>query len=205
MKTTKVLVAEDYDDARDIMSMVLQSAGFQVLEARDGIEALEAARNFRPNIIVMDMFMPNMDGLTATRALRDEPELRRIPVIAQTAQPSVISGSRELFDAVLAKPCSPDLLIRTITELDRALEKWGQPPFARKRGLPPFQTIVSATSSVEKLDSRHEMRSVPEPRRREFPGMVIFSAPARATASSRQCASPCGRNSATTFAHSGAR
>jgi len=117
MKTTKVLVAEDYDDARDIMSMVLQTAGFQVLEARDGIEALEAARNFRPNIIVMDMFMPNMDGLTATRALRDEPELRRIPVIAQTAQPSVISGSRELFDAVLAKPCSPDLLIRTISEL----------------------------------------------------------------------------------------
>ncbi|HEY6126271.1 MAG TPA: response regulator [Steroidobacteraceae bacterium] len=117
MKATKVLIAEDYDDARDVMAMVLQSAGFQVFEARDGVEALEAARNFHPAIIVMDMFMPNMDGLTATRALRDEPDLRRIPVIAQTAQPSVISGSRELFDAVLAKPCSPDILIRTISEL----------------------------------------------------------------------------------------
>jgi two-component system, cell cycle response regulator DivK len=117
MASPKVLVAEDYDDARDVMAMVLQSAGFQVLEARDGLEALEAARQFRPTIIIMDMFMPNMDGLTATRALRDEPELRRIPVIAQTAQPSVIGGSRELFDAVLAKPCSPDLLIRTISEL----------------------------------------------------------------------------------------
>ena len=117
MKTTKVLVAEDYDDARDIMSMVLQSAGFQVMEARDGIEALEAARSFRPSIIVMDMFMPNMDGLAATRALRDEPALRRIPVIAQTAQPSVVSGARELFDAVLAKPCSPDILIRTICDV----------------------------------------------------------------------------------------
>jgi two-component system, cell cycle response regulator DivK len=117
MVSPKVLIAEDYDDARDIMAMVLQTAGFQVLEARDGLEALDAARSFRPTIIIMDMFMPNMDGLTATRALRDEPELRRIPVIAQTAQPSVIGASRGLFDAVLAKPCSPDLLIRTITEL----------------------------------------------------------------------------------------
>ena len=117
MPVTKVLVAEDYDDARDVMSLVLKSAGFEVLEARDGIEALQAARANKPSVIVMDMFMPNMDGLTATRALRDEPELRRIPVIAQTAQPSVISGSRELFDAVLAKPCSPDLLIRTISDL----------------------------------------------------------------------------------------
>jgi two-component system, cell cycle response regulator DivK len=117
MVSPKVLVAEDYDDARDIMAMVLQTAGFQVLEARDGLEALDAARSFRPTIIIMDMFMPNMDGLTATRALRDEPELRRIPVIAQTAQPSVIGSSRGMFDAVLAKPCSPDLLIRTITEL----------------------------------------------------------------------------------------
>jgi CheY-like chemotaxis protein len=117
MPNTRVLVAEDYDDARDVMSMVLQSAGFEVFEARDGIEALQSARANKPSIIVMDMFMPNMDGLTATRALRDEPDLRRIPVIAQTAQPSVISGSRELFDAVLAKPCSPDLLIRTISDL----------------------------------------------------------------------------------------
>jgi hypothetical protein len=43
--------------------------------------------------------------------------LRRIPVIAQTAQPSVVSGARELFDAVLAKPCSPDILIRTICDV----------------------------------------------------------------------------------------
>lgn len=117
MQPAKVLVAEDYDDARDIMALVLKSAGYQVYEARDGVEALEAARAFHPAIIVMDMFMPNMDGLTATRALRDEPQLRRIPVIAQTAQPSVLSGSRELFDAVLAKPCSPAVLIRTICDL----------------------------------------------------------------------------------------
>lgn len=112
-----MLVVEDYDDARDIMAMILQSAGYDVCEARDGIEALEKARKKKPAIIVMDMFMPKMDGLTATRALRDEPELRRIPVIAQTAQPSVISGSRELFDAVLSKPCSPDILIRTISDV----------------------------------------------------------------------------------------
>ena len=86
MKTTKVLVAEDYDDARDIMSMVLQSAGFQVLEARDGIEALEAARSFRPTIIVMDMFMPNMDGLTATREIRKNPRWQKLPIIAVTAK-----------------------------------------------------------------------------------------------------------------------
>ena len=117
MTPTKVLVAEDYDDARDVMALVLESAGFQVIEARDGVEALDAARTLKPAIIVMDMFMPNMDGLAATRALRDEPALRRIPVIAQTAQPSVVSGARELFDAVLAKPCSPEILIRTICDV----------------------------------------------------------------------------------------
>src|SRR4029078_3607036 len=95
------------------MALVLESAGFQVIEARDGVEALDAARTLNPAIIVMDMFMPNMDGLTATRALRDEPSLRRIPVIAQTAQPSVVSGARELFDAVLATPCSPEILSLT--------------------------------------------------------------------------------------------
>jgi two-component system cell cycle response regulator DivK len=119
MSAAKVLLAEDYDDARDVMAMILQSAGYEVFEARDGQEALDAARANRPAVIVMDMFMPRMDGLTATRALRDEPDLRRIPVIAATAQPSVLSGSRELFDAVLAKPCSPDLLIRTIADLLR--------------------------------------------------------------------------------------
>jgi two-component system, cell cycle response regulator DivK len=117
MAAPKVLVAEDYDDARDVMAFVLQSAGYEVLEARDGMEALVSARANNPAVIVMDMFMPNMDGLTATRALRDEPALRCIPVIAQTAQPSVVDGSRELFDAVLAKPCSPDLLIRTISDV----------------------------------------------------------------------------------------
>jgi CheY-like chemotaxis protein len=117
MTAARVLIAEDYDDARDVMTMILTSAGFEVIEARDGQEALDSARASKPAIIIMDMFMPRMDGLTATRALRDEPELRRIPVIAQTAQPSVISGSRELFDAVLAKPCSPDVLIRTISDL----------------------------------------------------------------------------------------
>jgi CheY-like chemotaxis protein len=117
MMPTKVLVAEDYDDARDVMALVLESGGFEVIESRDGVEALDAARGFNPSSIVMDMFMPNMDGLTATRALRDEPALRRIPVIAQTAQPSVVSGARELFDAVLAKPCSPEILIRTICDV----------------------------------------------------------------------------------------
>jgi len=117
MSPPRILVAEDYDDARDVMAVVLESAGFQVIEARDGVEALDAARALRPAVIVMDMFMPNMDGLAATRALRDEPALRRIPVIAQTAQPSVVSEARELFDAVLGKPCSPDILIRTICEV----------------------------------------------------------------------------------------
>ena len=117
MSSPRVLVAEDYDDARDVMAVVLETAGFQVIEARDGLEALDAARALKPAVIVMDMFMPNMDGLAATRALRDEPALRRIPVIAQTAQPSVVSEARELFDAVLGKPCSPDILIRTICEV----------------------------------------------------------------------------------------
>ena len=119
MKT--ILIVEDNEDNRLIYSQYLAHAGYRVVEAGNGAEGLEAARRDRPDIILMDISMPVMDGLTATRHLKADPELKVIPVVALTAH----DGSGELQRATRAgcdwfvpKPCPPDALI---TEVRRVL------------------------------------------------------------------------------------
>ena len=80
-----VMVAEDTDAVRIVLRMQLTILGYRVLEARDGLEALEAARRERPDLILMDIGLPVLDGLEAARRLRDTPETEGIPVVALTA------------------------------------------------------------------------------------------------------------------------
>jgi CheY-like chemotaxis protein len=65
------MVVDDSDEVRSVMAMQLRASGYEVIEARDGREALELAREHRPSVIFMDIHMPGMDGLTATRLLRE--------------------------------------------------------------------------------------------------------------------------------------
>ncbi|MAT35907.1 MAG: two-component system response regulator [Ponticaulis sp.] len=81
----RVLVAEDNEDNFNMISRRLERKGLEVIGARNGIEAIEAARTQSPDIILMDISMPGMSGLEATRALRDEPATRNLPIIALTA------------------------------------------------------------------------------------------------------------------------
>lgn len=78
----KVLVVEDYEDAREFMKLSLEMMGYVVIEAGDGLEAIEMVRQFHPDLILMDVSLPMLDGLTTTRFIREFDEL---PIIAVTS------------------------------------------------------------------------------------------------------------------------
>lgn len=82
---SKVLVVEDYDDTREFMKFLLQEYGFDVSEASNGYEAIEAVKRQVPDLILMDISMPGMDGLTAARKIREQNPASRTPIIAITA------------------------------------------------------------------------------------------------------------------------
>jgi two-component system sensor histidine kinase/response regulator len=86
-----ILIAEDHPDSRDALSALLEAVGYRVHVARDGQEAVERATELRPDLVLMDIMMPVMDGLAATRALRERPEFDTIPILALTA----MAGARE--------------------------------------------------------------------------------------------------------------
>lgn len=80
-----ILVVEDYEDARGYMRHLLEECGYDVIEAVDGIEAVEFFKKSHPDLILMDISLPVVDGLTATKAIRQSPQGKEIPIIAITA------------------------------------------------------------------------------------------------------------------------
>jgi Response regulator containing CheY-like receiver, AAA-type ATPase, and DNA-binding domains len=80
-----VLIVEDYADTRSMMKFLLQSFGFEVFEAADGLEAVMQARRNLPDLILMDLSLPNMDGLQATQEIRKINGFGKTPIIAVTA------------------------------------------------------------------------------------------------------------------------
>ena len=113
---SQVLVVEDYEDARAMVEMILEDAGYQVLLAADGAEGVTMARRHHPDAILMDIFMPGLDGIEATRQLKADPETAAVPVIAYTAKPAFARDGDELFAAVCTKPCPPDELLKIVGE-----------------------------------------------------------------------------------------
>jgi CheY-like chemotaxis protein len=81
----KVLIAEDYADTRSFMKFLVESYGYQVLEATDGQEAVETVQHEKPDLVLMDLAMPVMDGLAATRVIRGFDGMSKLPIIAVTA------------------------------------------------------------------------------------------------------------------------
>lgn len=86
----KILIVEDFDDSRKLLVIYLRSLGFEVSEAMNGREALENSILLDPNLIIMDITMPHMDGHEATALLKENPSTRHIPVIVMTAHTSNI-------------------------------------------------------------------------------------------------------------------
>ena len=110
-----VLVVDDYGEVREAVARVLQNAGFGVRTAADGLEALIAAYEMRPGVIVMDVSMPVLDGLEATRLIKACAATRDARVIAYTGNPAFEeSPTRMLFAAVLTKPATPDAVLAAV-------------------------------------------------------------------------------------------
>ncbi len=105
-----VLVVDDDEDSRRILMYGLGSAGYRVLFAENGAAAVELCQTIRPDLVIMDLAMPEMDGLAATKVLKGDQRTRDVPVIAWSAR-VFNSDTRVLseagFDEVLAKPALP--------------------------------------------------------------------------------------------------
>ena len=122
-ETPLVLVADDEEDIRALVAFRLRRAGYDVITAADGAEALTLATSRLPDLLVLDMMMPKATGLEVTRSLREQDSTRDIPVILLTAraqEADVASGFAAGADDYVKKPFSPmDLQLRVQALLER--------------------------------------------------------------------------------------
>jgi CheY-like chemotaxis protein len=116
----QILIADDRASSRELLRLVLERAGYEVLEAEDGQVALERARAEIPDLVLLDLQMPVLDGYQVLAALRSDPRFATLPVLALTA--SAMRGDRERileagFTDYLAKPAGPEILRETVARL----------------------------------------------------------------------------------------
>ena len=136
-RPVRVLLVDDYPDALETWTLFLQAAGYEVITATDGVDAVERAISAHPDVVVMDLDLPRRNGFDAAQDLKADPSTSGIPLIAATGYSS--SGLKERaatagFSAVLVKPCDPD---RMLWEIDHAL--------AREVSFQPHGNHTSAT------------------------------------------------------------
>jgi two-component system, cell cycle response regulator DivK len=117
--TKRILIVEDTEDNRQIIRDLMTSAGYELIEAVDGIEGVAAAEREKPDLILMDIQLPGIDGYEATRRIRAIPAIAKVPIIAVTSY--ALSGdeakTREAgCDGYVAKPFSPRQLLAKVRE-----------------------------------------------------------------------------------------
>lgn len=115
-----VLICDDEEVLRALVRATLDDGAYRVIEAEDGDQSLELAREVRPDLIVLDMMMPGRSGLDVLREVRSDPELAATPVVMLTARARVSDRDAALAagaDRYLAKPFSPLELISVVEEL----------------------------------------------------------------------------------------
>ena len=115
-----ILLVDDFDDALDIYATYMRHFGYRVAVARNGEEAIEQARLERPDLILLDLRMPVLDGTGTLRVLRQDPQFGAVPIVALTAQALDTERAAALaagFDFVVSKPCLPDELLAIVARL----------------------------------------------------------------------------------------
>ncbi|WP_232825901.1 response regulator transcription factor [Chitinophaga alhagiae] len=122
----KILVVDDEADILEIISYNLRSAGYETVTAKDGSEAIQKAKIFRPDLIMLDIMMPNKNGIDTCKEIRKLPEFKETMVLFLTAlndEKSEIEGLNMGADDYIAKPIKPKLLVSRINALFRRLNK----------------------------------------------------------------------------------
>ncbi|WP_343305236.1 response regulator transcription factor [Chitinophaga niabensis] len=122
----KILVVDDEMDILEIISYNLKSAGYETVTAKDGLEAIQKAKIFRPDLIMLDIMMPNKNGIDTCKEIRKLPEFKETMVLFLTAlndEKSEIEGLNMGADDYIAKPIKPKLLVSRINALFRRLNK----------------------------------------------------------------------------------
>ncbi len=118
-----ILVVDDFQDNREMFAEFLSLSGYRVAEASNGREAIERAFELIPDLILMDLSLPELDGWEATRKLKNDARTKHIPVVALTGH-ALADHSREAkeagCDSFLTKPCLPEVLV---VEVQRMLER----------------------------------------------------------------------------------
>jgi CheY-like chemotaxis protein len=118
-----VLLAEDHEDTRRVYGLILRHFGYHVEEAATGEDAVELARAWRPNLVLMDIGLPGLDGWQASRILKADPQTTSIPLIAFSARVDSTAdlAGRPTFDGYILKPVSPMELVQRVNAYMRLL------------------------------------------------------------------------------------
>ncbi len=127
MAQIRILIVEDNEDNQDLMRFLLERAGYEVKTVENAREGIESARNDAPDIILMDLSLPELDGWSAARQIKADPALAKIPLIAVTAH--TLAGDRRKaleagFDTYISKPINIhmfDITVGKVLEQKQAL------------------------------------------------------------------------------------
>jgi two-component system, OmpR family, alkaline phosphatase synthesis response regulator PhoP len=128
-KARKVLIADDEQDIREILQYNLTAEGYEVIDAKDGSEAIDKAKQSRPDLIILDIMMPKKTGVEVCEYLRTQPEFQDTLIIFLTAlndESSHIKGFDTGADDYITKPISPKVLISRVNALFRRSKKDGK-------------------------------------------------------------------------------
>lgn len=140
----RVLVVDDEADVRVFLTVTLELAGFDVIEAGDGVEALELARANAPDLVLLDVMLPRLDGMQALRRLRSDPRTSHLPVLlttARTQREDVLQGLDAGADDCLTKPIDADVLVARVRAALRRSDQ--QRSLSPLTGLPGNERILT--------------------------------------------------------------
>ena len=131
MNEPRILVVDDYSSVRTLLRVLLEAEGYRIMEASDGTEALEVAASIRPDLIILDLMMPELDGEHVIAQLHEDESLKDLPVLVLTAKQEALARVREVVGSenVFSKPFDPPELLTRIEALVGKASKPSKSPW----------------------------------------------------------------------------